>query len=100
MLIKRVQPLALGKMLGSIYGIVGFIFGLFCAAMSMMFSGLRTAAPGLQVMPWWFNSMFGVGAVIMLPIVYGAMGFLGGLISAALYNALAKRIGGIVIETE
>lgn len=99
-IIKRVQPLPLGKMLGSIYGIMGFIFGLFFAAMSVMFSGLRAAAPGSQAMPWWFGSMFGVGAVIILPILYGAMGFVGGLISAALYNALAKRIGGVVIEAE
>jgi hypothetical protein len=37
----------------------------------------------------------GAGAIILMPIMYGIMGFIGGIISAALYNLLAGIIGGI-----
>jgi hypothetical protein len=41
-----------------------------------------------------------VGAVIFLPIFYGIIGFVGGLISALLYNLIARLVGGIELEVE
>lgn len=43
--------------------------------------------------------MFGVGAVIALPIFYGILGIVMGALSAALYNLFAGIFGGIDIET-
>lgn len=87
-------------MLGAIYAIIGFIFGLLFAAISLTFSSIAPRPASGQAMPGWITGMFGVGAVIFMPIVYGIMGFIGGLLTGALYNALAKRIGGIVIEVD
>ena len=42
--------------------------------------------------------LFGAGAVVILPIVYGCIGFVGGLIMAPLYNLVAKVVGGIEVE--
>jgi len=39
-------------------------------------------------------------APIALLLVYGILGFVMGVISAWIYNAAAKRIGGVEIETE
>ena len=42
--------------------------------------------------------MFGMG--ILMPVIYGVMGFIGGVIGAAVYNLDARWIGGIELEVE
>ena len=37
---------------------------------------------------------------ILIPVIYGAMGFILGVISAANYNLVARWIGGIEVEVE
>jgi uncharacterized oligopeptide transporter (OPT) family protein len=44
--------------------------------------------------------VFGVGSVIFLPIIYGIMGFIGGIISAAIYNVVAGVVGGVELNLE
>jgi hypothetical protein len=38
--------------------------------------------------------------LIFLPIIYGVVGFIGGVIAALIYNLVAKGIGGIEFTTE
>ena len=45
-----------------------------------------------------FGATLGVGAVVLFPILYGVIGFLGGLLTAALYNLVAGITGGIEFE--
>ena len=42
--------------------------------------------------------MFGMG--ILMPVIYGVMGFILGVIGAAVYNLVARWIGGIELEVE
>lgn len=44
--------------------------------------------------------LFGVGAIIFLPIMYGIMGFIGGAIMAFVYNVVAGIAGGVELELE
>lgn len=44
--------------------------------------------------------LFGVGAIIAVPVFYGIMGFIGGIIMAMLYNLTTGLIGGLEIEVE
>ncbi len=44
--------------------------------------------------------LFGVGAVVVMPIVYGLLGFVSALVGAALYNLVARVTGGIELELE
>ena len=44
--------------------------------------------------------MFGTGAILMMPIFYGCMGFVGGAIAAVVYNALAGMMGGLELKLE
>ncbi|MCW2926774.1 MAG: hypothetical protein JWM86_742 [Thermoleophilia bacterium] len=37
----------------------------------------------------------GGAAIIIMPILYGIMGFIGGVISALVYNVIAKLMGGV-----
>jgi hypothetical protein len=47
-----------------------------------------------------FGAVFGVGAVVLLPLLYGGCGAVGALIVAALYNLTAGLVGGIELTVE
>ena len=97
MVIRRIEPLPLGRVLGLFYGIIGIIVAFFV---------LSAVAVGL-IGPMVLNRQLGGGAflvalfvAILLPILYGAIGFVVGVIAAGIYNLIADRIGGIVIDVD
>jgi hypothetical protein len=91
--VKRIAPLQLGKMLGLLYGIMGVIFcPIFLIASLFASHGPSAQRVGLMA--------FGTGFALVLPFLYAAMGFLGGIISAFIYNLIARWIGGIEVEVE
>ena len=49
--------------------------------------------------PLW-SGMFGVGAIVVLPVLYGLLGALGGLIFSGLYNVIARLVGGIQVTLQ
>ena len=95
MTIKRIDPMSIAKISGALYAIMGLLAGGIIALVSL-------AGPAASGMPkgGLFGMMFGVGAIIILPICYGLVGFIGTLIAAAIYNGLAKVVGGVVLFTE
>ncbi|MCB1076315.1 MAG: hypothetical protein KDM64_00690, partial [Verrucomicrobiae bacterium] len=60
-------------------------------------TGGPSASPG-QVMA--LMGGLGILAAVALPIAYGALGFVGGLIAAAFYNLIAKFAGGLKFDVE
>ncbi|HQZ18841.1 MAG TPA: hypothetical protein PKU70_00065 [Vicinamibacteria bacterium] len=94
--IARIGVLSLAKMLAVTYAFLGLFFGGVLSLFALMGAAVGSAAGGdgggIAAM------LFGVGAVIVLPIVYGCLGFVGGLIMAPLYNLVAKVVGGIEVE--
>ena len=100
--IKRIAPLQAGKMLGLLYACMGLIFLPFFAIAGLAGAFAQHAqqvqnAPGLPA-ALMAGIMFGFG--IFIPIIYGAMGFVFGIIMAAIYNLIAGWIGGIEVEVE
>ncbi len=95
MTIKRIDPMSCAKISGALNVILGLIIGSFVALASL--AGVGRSASGIG---GGFGMLFGVASIIILPIVYGVIGFVGSLIAAAIYNALARAVGGVVIETE
>ena len=98
--IKRVAPLQAGKMLAALYGCMGLIFLPFFLVAGMLgafaqHSGQANEAAPAAVIGAMF---FGIG--IFMPIIYAVMGFIFGLIGAAIYNLIAGWIGGIEVEVE
>lgn len=92
MVIKRVGVLRLAVFQSALMA----AFGLFAALLILMFStllGAHTQQAGL------FGAM-GIAALIVLPIMYGVIGFIAGAIGGALYNLVAGVVGGIEIEVE
>ena len=76
------------------YVVVGLFFGGILSLMSL--TGF--AAQNQEGMV--AGMIVGAGAVVILPIFYGVMGFIGGIISALLYNGIASVAGGIEMNFE
>jgi hypothetical protein len=92
MIIKRVGVLSMGKVMGCVYAAIGLIaFGLVFLFMSLA----AAVGPGRNQA---VAQMGGVWAIIFAPVLYGVLGFLGGVLMAAIYNIAASLIGGIEIE--
>jgi hypothetical protein len=51
-------------------------------------------------LPAVFSMLFGVGAIIALPIIYGIMGFLVAAFTTWLFNIAAGIAGGVKIQIE
>ena len=76
--------------------VFGLIIGFFFTLAALAGAGAIGAAGGG---PARLGLIFGVGAIILIPIFYGIIGFIAGLIGAAIYNIAASIVGGVVIET-
>ena len=98
MVIKRVGPMSLAKTYGVICAVMGLVFGGIFALVSMAGAAVGTAAGGSSSGPFGMMAGFGLAAVIIFPIMYGAIGFIGGLIGAVVYNLVAGVAGGIEID--
>ena len=94
--IKTIGPLSLARIVGIGYAIMGLILGFFFAAVS----GVAAIVPQQTQIDAVLGLFFGVGAIVFLPVFYGGIGFLGGLISAAVFNVLTKVVGGIELGLE
>ncbi|MGA2053220.1 MAG: hypothetical protein ABSH19_07910 [Opitutales bacterium] len=91
----RIAPLQCGIVSGSIYAALSLLVVPF-----FLLAGLAAAAHphanGQRLPPF---PLFGVFA-LFLPVIYGVVGFLGGLLMAAVYNLLARFTGGLEVTVE
>jgi hypothetical protein len=95
MIVKRLGPLSFAKVTGVLYGLFGLIAGCIFALIALA-GGAVSDKPGGPV----FGALFGVGAIVFLPILYGGLGFVMTLLMAALYNGVARWVGGVEIQVE
>ena len=98
--IKKIAPLQAGKMLGALYACMGLIFLPFfaIAAVAGAFAPQSQQAQGAPAPALITGIMIALG--IFMPVIYGVMGFVGGVVCAAIYNLFAGWIGGIEVEVE
>lgn len=96
MVLRRIGALSLAKVMCALYAALGLIIGAIVAIFSLFGAAIGASSAG-SVEPF-MGVLFGVGAVVVLPILYGVMGFLAGLIGAGLYNTLAGVVGGVEVE--
>jgi hypothetical protein len=75
------------------YALFGFIGGLIFLFATLMSQSNPDPAEHVPM-------IVGIAAPLYMPILYGALGFIGGYISAWVYNFIASRLGGIQIETQ
>ena len=92
MVVKSVGVFSVGRVLACLYGLIGLIVGASFSLVSL--AGVAVGGPDSGPVAL----LFGVGAIVVLPLFYGVMGFVGGIIIAALYNIVSSFAGGIEIE--
>jgi hypothetical protein len=90
-ILRRIDPLSLAKILGLLYAILGFVFGAF-VSLAALAGSLGHGNDGF------LGALLGLGAVLFIPLFYAVLGFLGGLITAFLYNVLSRVVGGVKVE--
>lgn len=95
MIIKRVGPVSVAKIGGVLYAVFGLIAG---AIMSLI--GIAGAFAMPEEGAGIFGALFGVAAIVVLPIVYGVLGFVTTLVAALIFNAAADLVGGIELEVQ
>ena len=99
MTITRVGPLSVAKVAGVLYVVIGLIAGCLVSLLALAGGGFAAAAgdaDGAGFGP--LAALFGVGAIIFLPIFYGVLGFIGSLIMAWLFNIAAGMTGGVEVD--
>ena len=94
--IVRVGPLSLAKMMGIVYAGIGLIVGALVSVVAVLGTaiGLAQRGGGSALL----GLGVGAGAVILLPLLYGLLGFLVGAIAGGLYTLAARTVGGIEVE--
>ena len=98
MILKRIGPLSLAKLDALILGVLGVFVGLIFSLFGLL--GLFAGAfegDGPRAL---LGLLFGVGAVVIFPVLYAMIGFIQGIIIASLYNLFARLIGGIELDLQ
>jgi hypothetical protein len=95
MIIKRIGPVSCAKISATLYAVIGLFIGagISLIALAGGFATQTSQAAGI-------GALMGVAAIVVCPIVYGTLGFLGALVMAALYNVLAGIMGGVVLDVQ
>lgn len=103
MVLRRVGVLSVGKVMGAIYALFGLIIGAIYALIAIVIGliGATTASnSGDALLGGAGGVVFGILSIILFPIFYGILGFIGGLISGFLYNIIARVVGGVELELD
>jgi hypothetical protein len=94
--VRRIGVLSLAKIQGTLYALLGLIIGAFVSLFAMLGAALMNAVGSTSGNH--LGMLFGVGAIVVFPILYGAIGFTAGLIIGGLYNLVAGMVGGVELE--
>jgi len=99
MIVKRVGPLSVAKNAAVLYAVLGLIVGgmFSLAAMAGAFGAAGGENSGVAA---GVAGLIGVGAIVIAPIFYACIGFIGAIIACALYNVVASMVGGIELDVE
>ncbi len=95
MVIQRIGPVSCAKITGTLYAILGVAIGAVVSLIALA-GGFASDRPGGAV----FGLLFGVDAIVLLPILHGGIGFVATLIAAGLYNLAARLVGGVEIDVK
>jgi hypothetical protein len=83
MVIKHVNPLSYAKISALIGAAMGVLVGAFMSLFAIFGAAMGGREGGFLAM------IFGIGAIILMPIFYGICGLIGALIGAVVYNFAA-----------
>lgn len=95
MIVKSVGAVSLAKVFGALYVILGFGFGCLFALFSVLGGSMSESEVGPVG-----GAIFGLGAIVIAPVAYGIIGFLGTLFMALMFNLVAGLVGGVEIHID
>lgn len=88
--IRKVDPIQAGKISACLYGAMSLLFVPF-----LLIGGLGAMMADQNALPGVVAMVF---LAILIPALYGGMGFVVGLIVAFIYNLVTGWIGGLRVE--
>lgn len=91
--VKKLGVLSVAKLQAVIMALVGLLLGILSVIMGAVLGSMFGGSASML-------GSFGVIGIIVFPIVYAIIGFIGGAISALLYNLGAGWVGGIEMNLE
>ena len=99
-IIARVSPGSAFKIGLALYAFLGLLIGALVAIFSLMAGSIashlgQNAPPGLTGA---IGVAGGVGAIIVMPILYGIIGGVAFAIGAVIYNLVAGWVGGLEVD--
>ena len=92
MVINRIGAFSLARLAGTLYAILGLFVGAILSLAAL------AGAFGAGDSGGFAGTLVGIGSIVLLPIVYGVLGFIVSFIGAMLYNVLARTVGGIELD--
>jgi len=92
MVVRNVAPLSVAKIGGMLYALMGLVLGCIFALAALAGGFAPDRNFGFMA------PFFGLGAILLLPVLYGCFGFVFTLIGAWLYNVVAGMVGGIELD--
>ena len=98
LVLKKLGVFSCAKVSGTVYAALGLLAGMIFSFFALLGTAIGIASEGGPEAL--IGLLFGIGAVIVLPIVYGTLGFIGGIVAAVIYNLVAGVIGGVEMEFE
>ena len=92
---KTISAISSAKFLAVLGVLIGFLCGLFYSVGGFLIDALvsmefLSSAPGLS-----YGTLLAFGALIGMPLLLGAAGFLLGLVAGLLFNGCLKGINGL-----
>lgn len=88
--LRKLGVLSVAKVQAVLMAVIGFIMGIFSAISGTIIGTLAGSAA--------LGASLGLLSIVIFPVVYAFIGFVGGAISAFLYNLVAGWIGGIEMD--
>jgi hypothetical protein len=94
--IKKIGILSVACILSILYAVVGFFQGI------LMFTQINNPAVAATMDSAVLEalSVMGPWLILILPVIFALMGFIGGLLASLLYNLIAKFTGGIKVKLQ
>jgi len=96
--VKSTSPGSAFKVGLVVYAILGLIVGVFMALFYMMIGSLGSAVGNMGPGARMLGFGFGLGSIIIAPIIYGILGGIGGALGALIYNLAASWVGGLEVD--
>ncbi len=100
MVIKRVSPLSVAKIAGLLYAVIGLFIGGMISLAMLIARGAATATGDREAQFGFLAPIFGISAIVIMPILYGCIGAVFALIGAAIYNVAAGWVGGVEVDVQ